>query len=62
MSVVPLMFFVSLVLVGFSVLFLLYSIKQRDHEHANRLSLAPLREDDGTVEHRPTSTDAPDNG
>jgi cbb3-type cytochrome oxidase maturation protein len=46
MEVLPMMLLVSLVLVGFGVLAMLYSVKQRDHEHADRLALAPLRDDD----------------
>jgi hypothetical protein len=38
--------FVSLALVGFGVALLFISIRQRDPEHADRLSLAPLEEDE----------------
>ena len=37
--------FVSLMLVVSSVLLFALSVKQRDHEHADRLSLIPLDEE-----------------
>ncbi len=45
MNVVVLMVFVSLMLVAGSVVMFAVSIRQKDHEHADRLSLAPLEED-----------------
>ena len=45
MEVVALLVLLSLVLVGISLLFFLYSMKQGDHEHADRLSLMPLEDD-----------------
>ena len=45
MSVVVLQVFVSLMLVASSVLLFLVSVRQRDHEHADRLSLIPLEDD-----------------
>ncbi|MBF5045691.1 cytochrome oxidase [Aggregicoccus sp. 17bor-14] len=45
MSVVILQVFVSLMLVGSSVLLFLVSVRQRDHEHADRLSLIPLEDE-----------------
>ena len=45
MSVLPLQVFVSLMLVVGAVLALAYSLKQADHEHADRLSLLPLDDD-----------------
>jgi cbb3-type cytochrome oxidase maturation protein len=42
MDVVWILVLLSLLLVGFSLLFFLYSMKQGDHEHADRLSLMPL--------------------
>jgi hypothetical protein len=45
-EVVILQAFVSLMLVGGSLLLFAYSIRQRDHEHAERLALLPM-EDDG---------------
>lgn len=38
--------FVSLVLVCGSVLLLAYTIRHGDHEHADRLSLLPVEDDD----------------
>ena len=37
--------FVSLMLVVSSVLLFAYSIRRRDYEHADRLSLFPIEED-----------------
>jgi hypothetical protein len=45
MNVLILQVFVSLMLVLGSVLALLYSVKQADHEHSDRLSLLPLEDD-----------------
>jgi hypothetical protein len=44
--------FVSLLLVGGSLVLFLHFVRQRDFDHADRLSLAPLEEDDqtGTLE------------
>ena len=44
MNVLVLQVFVSLMLVAFSLLLFVYSVGQRDHEHADRLSLAPLED------------------
>ena len=46
MNVLALQVFVSLMLVAGAVVALLYSVKQADHEHADRLSLLPLDDDD----------------
>jgi hypothetical protein len=46
MDVVILQLFVSLLLVAGSVVMLAYSVKQADHEHADRLSLLPMESDD----------------
>jgi hypothetical protein len=45
MNVVALQVFVSLMLVAGSVVLFVHSVRQRDHEHADRLSLAPLEDD-----------------
>lgn len=45
MNVVVLQVFVSLMLVAGSIVLFVYSVRQRDHEHADRLSLAPLEDD-----------------
>jgi cbb3-type cytochrome oxidase maturation protein len=49
MSVVVLQVFVSLMLVGGSLVLFLHSVRQRDFDHADRLALAPL-DDDTTPE------------
>jgi hypothetical protein len=49
MSVVILQVFVSLMLVASSVLLFLVSVRQRDHEHADRLSLIPLEDEHPAV-------------
>jgi hypothetical protein len=46
MNVLALQVFVSLMLVAGAVVALLYSVRQADHEHADRLSLLPLEDDD----------------
>jgi hypothetical protein len=46
MSVLTLQVFVSLMLVLGSVILLLVSVKLGDHEHADRLTLLPLEDDD----------------
>ncbi|AKU92983.1 cytochrome oxidase [Vulgatibacter incomptus] len=46
MSVMVLQVFVSLMLVVGSVVLLAISIKQDDHEHADRLSLLPCEPED----------------
>lgn len=51
MNVVPMQVFVSLLLVGASLVLFLFTVRQRDFDHADRLSLAPLEED------RPPSRD-----
>jgi hypothetical protein len=45
MNVMVLQVFVSLVLVASSLVLFVHSVRQRDHEHADRLSLAPLDDD-----------------
>jgi hypothetical protein len=45
MSIVALQVFVSLTLVAGSIVLFLFSVRQRDFEHADRLALAPLEED-----------------
>lgn len=53
MNVIVLQVFVSLMLVVASVLLFLVSIKQRDHDHADRISLFPL-DDEQTQPHAGT--------
>ncbi len=45
MEVIFLLVFVSAVLVACSVGAFVYTIRQNDHDHADRLALAPLRDD-----------------
>lgn len=47
MIVVALQLFVSLLLVGGSLVLFVHSVRQRDFDHADRLSLAPLEDDTG---------------
>ena len=46
MEVLILQVFVSLVLVTSSVVLFAYSARRRDYEHADRLALLPIAEDD----------------
>jgi hypothetical protein len=46
MEVLILQAFVSLMLVGGSLLLFGFSWRQRDHEHADRLALLPAEDDD----------------
>ena len=46
MEVVVLQVFVSLILVVGSLLLFAHSVKDKNHEHASRLSLLPLEGDD----------------
>lgn len=46
MEVVPILVFCSLALAAMGVAMFVLSTKQGDHEHAERLSLLPLEEDD----------------
>jgi cbb3-type cytochrome oxidase maturation protein len=50
MNVIPLLVLCSLFLGACGVLMFLYSVRQRDHEHADRLSLLPLEDDLSTDE------------
>lgn len=47
MNAILLTLFVSLALVGLGLLLFAHGVSQRDHEHADRLSLLPLDEDTG---------------
>jgi hypothetical protein len=51
MAVLTLQVFVSLVLVVGSLLLFGVSVRNRDHEHADRLSLLPLADDDPKENH-----------
>lgn len=58
MNVVVLQVFVSLMLVAGSVLLFLLSVRRRDHEHADRLSLSPL-ESERTAPHMSSEKPTP---
>lgn len=45
MSIIVLQVFVSLMLVTGGVVLFIYSVRQKDDEHADRLSLIPLEDD-----------------
>ncbi len=47
MEVIFLLVFISSVLVACSIGAFVYTIKQNDHDHVDRLAIAPLRDDDG---------------
>lgn len=46
MEVLGLQVFVSLMLVGGSILLFAFTCRQRDFDHADRLALLPLEKDD----------------
>lgn len=50
MEVVALTMFVSLCLVACSLLLLAFTLRQRSHEHADRLALLPMEEDPPSVQ------------
>lgn len=56
MNVVPLQVFVGLMLVAGALVLLAYSVRQSDHEHADRLSLLPMEDD---AKPAPPAADAP---
>lgn len=49
MTVLALQIFVSLLLVFGAVLLLAFSVKHGDHEHADRLALLPLEDDERSL-------------
>jgi hypothetical protein len=53
-EVLILQVFVSLVLVAGSVLLFAFSMRQRDHEHADRLALLPTARDDARPASQPS--------
>lgn len=55
MNMLTLQVFVSLMLVVSSLVLFAYSIRQRDHEHADRLCLLPLEEERHTPPQSDTS-------
>jgi cbb3-type cytochrome oxidase maturation protein len=52
-EVLILQVFVSLMLVVGSIVLFAWSMRQRDHEHADRLSLLPIADDDARPEEPP---------
>lgn len=46
MEVLILLVFVSLVLAGSAVAFFAWNVRMKNHEHADRLALLPLAEDE----------------
>ena len=60
MNVLILQVFVSLLLVAGMVLLFVYSIRQRDYEHADRLSLFPLEDDTARAPRASRSEPHPD--
>lgn len=50
MDVIPLLVLFSLVLALLGVVLFLVSVKNRDLEHADRLSLLPLESDDSSLQ------------
>ena len=57
MEVVPVLVAFSLLLGAAGVAMFLYSVRQRDHEHADRLSLLPLEDDLPPAEARGAAAD-----
>ena len=49
MNVIILQVFVGLVLVCGALVLFAYSLRGKDHEHAERLSLLPIEDDDGAA-------------
>lgn len=63
MEILSLQIFVSLVLVGGSVLLFAFSWRQRDFEHSDRLALLPLDdESDDMLKPLPVRSRAPTQG
>ncbi len=51
MEVLVLQVFVSLCLVAGSLILFAYTMRQRNHEHADRLALFPLEEETSRLDH-----------
>jgi cbb3-type cytochrome oxidase maturation protein len=58
MEILIMQVFVSLILVGGSVILFLFTVKQRDFDHADRLALMPVDTDDEAGAAAPTSKHA----
>jgi cbb3-type cytochrome oxidase maturation protein len=59
MSVVVIQVFVSLLLVAGSLVLFVHSVRQRDYDHADRLALAPLEEDNPPCKQNRSNTTTP---
>lgn len=46
MNIVPYLLWISLCLVGLSVVFFLFLFQQKNYDHSDRMALAPLKDDD----------------
>lgn len=57
MEVLILQVFVSLMLVVGSIILFWFSVRQRDHQHAGRLALLPLEQDDEHAAYTPTPSE-----
>jgi hypothetical protein len=57
MEVLILQVFVSLMLVVSSIILFWFSVRQRDHQHAGRLALLPLDEEEERTAHTPTPSE-----
>jgi hypothetical protein len=55
MEVLSLQVFVSLMLVGGSILLFMHSVRQRDYDHADRLALLPMQKDDANASPVPST-------
>jgi hypothetical protein len=62
MNILGLPIFVSLVLVAGAVVLFVHGVRQRDHEHADRLSLSPLDDDLGPSNSQEPSSSSSRNG
>lgn len=54
MTIIVLQVFVSLVLVAGAIILLAYSVRLADYDHADRLSLLPMEEDESSSLARPS--------
>lgn len=52
MNALVLQVFVSLMLVAGGLLLFIYSVRHGDHEHADRLSLLPIEDDEAPARER----------
>ncbi len=59
MSIIAMQVFVSLILVAGSLVLFIFSVRQREFDHADRLSLVPLEEDDPATPQTTPETTSP---